>query len=48
LKVNKKPGIVIKLDFEKAYEKIHWKILFEVLQRKGFSEAWILQIQQVV
>jgi hypothetical protein len=32
---------VIKLDFEKAYDKIHWKFLFEVLQRKGFSEAWI-------
>jgi hypothetical protein len=48
LKANKKQGIVIKLDFEKAYDKIHWKFLFEVLQRKGFSEAWILQIQQVV
>jgi hypothetical protein len=48
LKANKKQGIVIKLDFEKAYDKIHWKFLFEVLQRKGFSEAWILQIEQVV
>jgi hypothetical protein len=42
LKANKKLGIVIKLDFEKTYDKIHWKFLFEVLQRKGFSEAWIL------
>jgi hypothetical protein len=39
LKASKKSGIVVKLDFEKAYDKIHWKFLFEVLQRKGFSEA---------
>jgi hypothetical protein len=41
LKVNKKPSIVIKLDFGKAYDKIHWKFFLrccrgKALVRPGF------------
>jgi hypothetical protein len=38
LKRRKKKGIILKLDFEKAYEKISWPFLLEVLERKHFPK----------
>jgi len=37
----KSSGVFIKLDFEKAYDKVNWNFLEEVLNRKGFAETWI-------
>jgi hypothetical protein len=33
-----KVGIVLKLDFEKAYDKVHWGFLMECLEQRGFGE----------
>ena len=33
--------MVIKIDFEKAYDKIHWSYLLEVLAARGFGSVWI-------
>lgn len=41
LKKEKKSGIIFKLDFEKAYDKVQWSFLFDVLHKKGFSDRWI-------
>jgi hypothetical protein len=41
LRVKKKDGIIVKLNFEKAYDKVRWSFLKEVLTRKNFSEKWI-------
>jgi len=41
LRVKKEQGIVLKLDFEKAYDKVNWSFLRDVLLRKNFSEKWI-------
>lgn len=37
----KSPGVVLKVDFEKAYDKINWEFLEDVMYQKGFSQMWI-------
>ena len=32
--------MILKLDFEKDYDKINWSFLEEVMKRKGFSDNW--------
>lgn len=47
-KIRKKDGVVIKIDFENAYDKISWDFLFEILQQRGFCETWCRWIRAVV
>ena len=44
--VNKQPGVVIKIDFEKTYDKIHWDYLIEILKSRNFELKWIQWITQ--
>ena len=41
LKVWNRRGVVLKLDFEKAYDKVSWSFLREALSKKGFPDKWI-------
>lgn len=41
LKMSHKSGIILKLDFEKAYDKVQWCFLFDVLRKKCFCQKWI-------
>lgn len=36
----KKNGNSIKIDFDKAYDKVDWDYLDFVLHLKGFGERW--------
>lgn len=33
-------GVGVKVDFEKAYDRIHWPFLFQALRWWGFSDRW--------
>lgn len=48
LRYSKSSRVVIKLDFEKAYDKVNWNFLEEVLRRKGFTETWMQWINKAV
>jgi hypothetical protein len=47
-RVSKSKGIILKLDFEKAYDKVNWGFLVEVLKQKKIPETWIRWIKQGV
>jgi hypothetical protein len=34
----KMSGVILKLDFEKAYDKVNWEFLYQTLRIKGFSD----------
>jgi len=48
LRRKKKQGIILKLDFEKTYDKVRWSFLQEVLERKHFASKWIGWIMAAV
>ena len=44
----KKVGIVLKLDFEKAYDKVNWDFLLECHKMRGFNDTWCRWIEQIL
>jgi hypothetical protein len=38
---SKEPGVILKLDYEKAYDKINIEFLLEILRGRGFGDRWI-------
>jgi hypothetical protein len=46
--VKKKVGVVLKLDFEKAYDKVSWEFLLECHKLRGFSDTWCKWIRQIL
>lgn len=48
LRVTKKEGVILKLDFKKAYDKINWGFRMEVLSRKNFPHKWVHWMRQII
>jgi hypothetical protein len=48
LKRKKQNGLILKLDFEKAYGKVNWNCLQQVLRMRGFPRLWCQWIEKVV
>ena len=44
----KQSGVILKLDFEKAYDKVRWSFLLQTLRMKGFSSKWISWIETFI
>lgn len=45
LRIKKKKGVILKIDFEKAYDSVHWDFVDNVMIRKGFCDklrGWIM------
>jgi hypothetical protein len=38
--MKKRSGVILKLDFEKAYDKINWTFVQHTLRMKDFSSTW--------
>ena len=41
-------GVILKSDFEKAYDKVQWPFLQQVMRMKGFDPKWCHWINQFV
>ncbi|WVZ54093.1 hypothetical protein U9M48_004953 [Paspalum notatum var. saurae] len=41
-------GVIFKIDFEKAYDKVRWDFLQQTLRMKGFSATWCNWIKSFV
>lgn len=39
-KMSKKPCLIFKLNFEKAYDSMCWSFLHYMLYRFGFNDKW--------
>jgi hypothetical protein len=42
----KQQGVVLKIDFEKAYDKVNWNFLFDCCSHKCFSDNWLIWIKK--
>lgn len=39
---------MLKLDYEKAYDRVSWEFLFEMLESRGFGSKWISWIKKLL
>jgi hypothetical protein len=44
----KKSGVILKLDFKKAYDKVKWPFVKQVLEMKGFLSQWCKWIDTII
>lgn len=48
LRSSKKKGVILKIDFEKAYDRVNWNFLEQVMMGKGFPVQWISWVMSTV
>jgi hypothetical protein len=41
-------GMLLKIDFEKAYDKVKWDFLQQAMRMKGFDRKWCRWIQEFI
>jgi hypothetical protein len=45
---SKARGLVLKIDFEKAYDRVRWDFLEKTMRGKGFPQKWISWVTQTI
>lgn len=45
--IKKHTGLVLKLDFEKANDKVNWELLLACHRIQGFNEKWCGWVSQI-
>ena len=48
LHTKKSDRVIFKIDFEKAYDKVKWPFLQQILRMKGFSPKWCRWVEGMV
>jgi hypothetical protein len=48
MRTQQSQGVILKLDFEKAYDKVQWGFMFEVLRKKNFPSKWLDWMKQII
>ena len=43
---SKRPVIILKIDFEKAFDTIEYEAIVQIMRAKGFDEKWISRVKQ--
>lgn len=41
-------GLILKIDFEKAYDNVNWNFLLDIMHKFGFGERWCLWIKECI
>jgi hypothetical protein len=45
---SKESGVILKLDYKKAFDRVDIDFLLEILKAKGFGEKWIEWIRNPI
>ena len=45
---SKRPILILKLDFEKAFDSIEHEAIFQIMKHKGFNEKWISWVKSLL
>ena len=48
LKRTRQPAVLLKLDFEKAYDRVNWEFIRKVLIQKGFEPGFLHRIMHLL
>ncbi|XP_017245327.1 uncharacterized protein LOC108216978 [Daucus carota subsp. sativus] len=48
LKRNRCQGVIIKLDFEKAFDSVNWNFLIHLLKKLNFQDKWVKWIEAIL
>jgi hypothetical protein len=46
--INKRPIIILKIDFEKAFDKVEYLAIISMLNAKGYGPKWISLVENIL